>query len=369
MTFRRNKSLPLLLVALCGVFGLFLAWMPAFAGSQDGTKTPRRAESLKLQDEFDYIGTPIQKLVQNGRTSYYFDVNPEGAHPVVYLGGGNTSLEAFQLTEFTRTMRDELGVREISVERNGLGASQLDTSLGYTDYNNEVFGVLDHLGVDRFSIVAISGGGPYAAHLAAAAGDRVISMHLAVASASALPNRTPPNCTPAGFEALDASNLYWKTHPMEWWGVSADAEVQKVPGWQETAYLDGVRAFFMGGQLDDVTALSMARRLQCGPDGVVDPSQITAPTYLYWGGSDTTVPVTQMEKWEEALPNDVRSTVYPGEGHTVQYRHWDQILTDIAGYSDYTVLCVNGDTKLVSNARAPSVIARGATLGLCAWVN
>jgi hypothetical protein len=33
-----------------------------------------------------------------------------------------------------------------------------------------------------------------------------------------------------------------------------------------------------------------------------------------------------MARWEAALPHVAKATVYPNEGHTVQYRHWDQTL-------------------------------------------
>lgn len=65
----------------------------------------------------------------------------------------------------------------------------------------------------------------------------------------------------------------------------------------------------------------------------------------------------------------MKATVYPDEGHTVQYRHWDQILADMAGYGDYTVACVNRKTKLLANKQVNRAISRGATLGMCAWAN
>lgn len=77
-----------------------------------------------------------------------------------------------------------------------------------------------------------------------------------------------------------------------------------------------------------------------------------SPTYLYWGGADTTVPTSVMQKWQAAQPKIKRATVYPGECHPVQYRHWD---------------CTNGQTKLVPNDRADEDVGHGATLGLCAW--
>jgi len=52
---------------------------------------------------------------------------------------------------------------------------------------------------------------------------------------------------------------------------------------------------------------------------------------------------------------------------TVQYRHWHQTLADIAGFGDHTVICHRDRTRLVPEARAQLLLARGATLGLCAW--
>jgi non-heme chloroperoxidase len=159
------------------------------------------------------------------------------------------------------------------------------------------------------------------------------------------------------------------THnPKIWWAVAPDSPVHAVPGWQAEAYLDAARSFFVGGQLGAPDALTHEQRLPCGPDAVVDPNDITAPTYLYWGAVDPLVPPSVMQIWQAALgANVVRATVYPGEGHTVQYRHWDQTLADIAGFGDHTVICSHGRTRLVPERRAQRLIARGAPLGLCAW--
>jgi pimeloyl-ACP methyl ester carboxylesterase len=323
-----------------------------------------KPKPITLQTEFDNIGSEVQSLTQGGRTTYYIDEGQPGQRAVVFIGGQGTSLEAFELTEFARTSREKLGLRVISVERNGFGESALDLNLGYADYTAEVLAVLDHLGIDRFVTVAISGGGAYAAHLAATVPDRVISLHAAAATDSTLPNRTPRNCTPT-FQQRNQANLFWYENPKAWWGVPGSPALA-VPGWQATAYLDAVRSFYLGGGPVDPSPLSHEGELPCLPNAIVDSAQITSPTYLYWGGADTTVPVSVMGRWQ-ALPNVVKATVYPGEGHSVQYRHWDQILVDMAGYGDQTVVCKNGKTTTVPNGQADKVIAGGATLGLCAW--
>jgi non-heme chloroperoxidase len=356
----------LLLTALTATIALAGAGDAAAGG--DGHRH-RSAASIDLQERFDHIGAQVHSLATRpGRTSYYIDEGRPGWTPVVFIGGAGTSLEAFQLTEFARSSREELRVRVISVERNGFGESALDTSLGYADYNAEIFAVLDHLGIDRFAIMAISGGGAYAAQLAAAAGSRVRSLHIAAAVASTLPGRTVPRACTRTVEELNAANIAFTHFPKVWWGVAPDSPVHAVPGWQAEAYLDAARSFFVGGQLGAPDALTHEQRLPCGPDAVVDPARITAPAYLYWGELDTSVPPSVMTVWQAALGSKVaRATIYPGEGHTVQYRHWDQTLADIAGFGDHTVVCTRGRTRLVPERSAARLLARGASLGLCAW--
>jgi len=191
--------------------------VPAVAAAQPGSHQ-RDPSSIELQNEFDHIGAEVHSLAHDGRTSYYIDEGRPGQRAVVFIGGQGTSLQAFQLTEFARSSREELGLRVISVERNGFGEAELDLDLDYPDYIDEVLAVLDHLGVDRFAILGISGGGAYAAHLAAAVPDRVISPHAAAATSSTLPTRAPRNCTPT-FEQRNASNAFWYANPKIWWGV------------------------------------------------------------------------------------------------------------------------------------------------------
>ncbi|WP_185984532.1 alpha/beta fold hydrolase [Aureimonas mangrovi] len=315
--------------------------------------------TIDLQEEFDPIGSEVHSLERDGRTSYYIDEGT-GERAVVFIGGMGTSLEAFQLTEFARTSREALGLRFVSVERNGFGESEFDPELGYSDYNAEVLAVLDELGIEDFSILAISGGGAYAAQLAAEVPERVTGLHAAAAVSSTLESRSEPECS-MSMEERNEDNLRWTRAPKDWWGVPG-SPVLAVPGWQTRAYADATRSFYVGGHMGDPAALSHEQALPCADDAVVDLSDAPFPTFLYWGEEDSSVPVPVMEEWQAAVPNVEKATVYPGEGHTVQYRHWDQILVDLAGLSDNTVICRDGETVLVPNEEAGD-----APLGLCAW--
>lgn len=350
-----NIPLKLTVIAATSMIG-------TMALSEDGKTPPKKeATQIELTSGFDHIGAEVHSIDLNGRTAYFIDDGAADGLPVVFLGGQGTSLAAFQLTEFNRSTRLALGLRMISVERNGFGESPLDPNRGYLDYANEVLAVLDHLNVDKFAIVAISGGGAYAAHLAATAPERVLSLHATAASSSTLPTRSERDCS-ASIEDMKENAIAYTHNPKDWWGVPG-SPVLIIPGWQTQAYADATRSFYVNGQMGDPTALAVENMLPCSEDAVADTSKITAPVYLYWGGEDKTVPVAAMEQWQEALGNVVRATVYEGQGHTVQYRHWDQVLTDIAGFGDHTVVCQEGQTHLVPNDE----VAADTFLGNCAW--
>jgi non-heme chloroperoxidase len=320
------------------------------------------AADIVLQSGFDHIGAEVHMLEHDGRELVYIDEGEEDWRPVVFIGGLGTSLAAFQLTEFARSSRETLGLRMISVERNGFGASVFDPTHGYAGYTEDVLAVLEDLDVEEFAILAISGGGAFAAHLAAAVPDRVTSLHAAAAVAWTLPTRSEIDCT-RSLEEWNEANERWTHNPMDWWGVPG-SPVLVVPGWQSAAYADATRAFYLGGQLGDPSALSREFTQRCDEDAVVDASRISAPVYLYWGDEDTSVPLSVMEEWREAVPEVRKARVFEGAGHTVQYEHWVQIMADMAGYDDHTVVCLDGETRLV-----PEDEAADLPRDLCAWHN
>ena len=54
--------------------------------------------------------------------------------------------------------------------------------------------------------------------------------------------------------------------------------------------------------------------------------------------------------------------------HDVQYRHYDQILLDVAGYGDCLVIAWKGKTRVIPESHWQWYKAHGATLGIQAWV-
>ena len=214
----------------------------------------------------------------------FVDTGEDGWRPVVFFGGLGTDVGAFYETEFAREFRERLCLRVISVERNGFGMTPFDPSRGYADAVDDVVSVLENLRVRRFAVVAISGGAQYAAALAARAPHRVLSLHLAAAAAG-------PLAASCGTVAV----LY--AQPAQ---LAADPALAHE--W-----------------------------LLLTSEPLPDLSGLYAPAYLYWGYDDDVVPLEHVRAWRRILPRVAALRGYRGEGHDVHYRHWKQILLDVAG--------------------------------------
>jgi pimeloyl-ACP methyl ester carboxylesterase len=317
-----------------------------------------------LPESFDYMGPTVETLtVPHGRTVAYVDTGPADGTPVLFFGGTGTSAAVVGLTDFLRSMREALGIRLISVGRAGFG--QTDPAEGWTfaDHAEDAAAVLDALGVDEVSLIAISGGGPYSAAFAAAYPERIRSIHLA--AATALVTRSALCDDPAKMQATFDD---YAAHPLKWWAFPDDSPTHDIPGFGTAAADDGARTFGVAGQKGSGAAEVAEYRRYCDLE-LPDVSAVQAPVYIYQGLKDTTVKPEHADRWQSVYPNVVRRRDYPDGGHDVQYRHWDQILVDMAGFGDRLVICRDGGSELLPEAEAEAALAAGATLGVCAWAS
>lgn len=327
-----------------------------------------KAQDIDLPERFDPLGPDVRTMeLANGKTVGYLDVGPKDGPAVVFIGGAGTSVYIFAVTEFMRSLREQLGLRIVAVERDGFGLTDFTPDWTYDAYAGEVEKVLAALDVDTFALAAISGGGPYAAAVAASMPERVRSIHLMAALTEFDPTRpdSMSRCTEPLEERTQALATY-AAQPDAWWDLGANAPTDHIPGWHTQAANDGARAFSMNGVGADTRGLIAEYERFCRLK-LADLSEVRAPAFLYQGSEDTAVRPLHADIWQQRLPNVVKRRDYPGEGHTVQYRHWDQVLIDIAGMDDGIVACEDDRSVLVPEAEIEARMAGGASLGICAW--
>ena len=341
--------------------------------------------TIKVQNDFDYTGPPVQNIGVNGRTVYYIDEGPKTGIPVLLIWGGGTSIRGLRLTDHLRTLRHQLGIRIISVEQNGMGESQLDTSLDLDDYVDEILAVLDYLNVDKFSVFAASIGGPPTGYLVSRVGDRIRSLHLA--SAYQRPTDINNNtildsvnffCTQTLPDLNDLTRFFAFT-PKSWWNIGPDVP-NSVPGFADASYEEGLYNFLVNGQglLDPSDPNSAGKNLthqvlkHCpGIDGL-DLTDLKSPMFIYHGDADGTVSPDHVPVAELFYSNasSVIKRIYPGEGHDSSRLHFDQVLTDIKFINgDRTVVCNRNINKsfIQKDSKAMMTLNSGGTLGICGW--
>jgi pimeloyl-ACP methyl ester carboxylesterase len=122
---------------------------------------PRTAPDRLDQPSFIDLG---------GRRIAYAAFGAPDGRPVLALHG--TPGSRFKYASVDRRAA-EAGLRLISVDRWGYGASDVPAAPSLSQFADDMMRVTDRLGIGRFSVIAISGGAPYAAAVAALAPDRV----------------------------------------------------------------------------------------------------------------------------------------------------------------------------------------------------
>jgi non-heme chloroperoxidase len=307
------------------------------ACSDSNDHLPKKNISYQQYYEPVESSIEIRSLESSDQTTlYYIDEGDPQGIPVLLVTGSGTSVTAALLTTHLNTLRDQLSIRLISVQRNGFGQSMYQEGWGYQDYVNDVETVLEALNIDEFHISAISGGGPYTGFLAESLGDRLLSLHLAatitgnnsINGQSTLSGTLGTVCAIAGTEtpvekikgllsgfALNSSE--------QWWGFAENNPMLAVEGFEAAAAVDWEYTFLSRTTDEALTAVA-SELLRFCTIPIPDLSNVIAPVFIYHGDEDTSASLNNVDVWAKSLVNaySTKIRLYPGEGHWVQYTPW-----------------------------------------------
>jgi len=243
-----------------------------------------------------------------------------------------------------REAADDLGLRVLAPDRPGIGLSPF-RHYAIADYPRLVRGFADALGLGRFAVTGVSGGGKYACACAWALPDRVTRVALVSSTCSFdLPGAR------ATWDAEDR-RLYRSADRAPWLARlflakvardlrrnpdalfatvertvgAADKEVLALPGFREALGRDMAEAFRQGGRgpAHDLT-------LEARPWGVA-LERIEVPIEIWHGEDDRVVSPEQYRILARTLPL-VTEHLVPGEGHFSLFaRHARAILQSVVG--------------------------------------
>jgi pimeloyl-ACP methyl ester carboxylesterase len=286
-------------------------------------------------------GVADQRLrLPDGRTMGYRIYGDPGGLPVLFLHGTPGSRLKFSIADTAgRTLRLAI----VAPDRWGYGLTDVPPAPTLPTFAEDMGVLMRHLGHARFAVGGISGGGPYAAAVAAVLNAKVTAL--------ALVSPVGPIADAGLGPSLPLLHRFCFTVlPERPWAVSAAMRAFR---WSLA------HAPRLAGQLTTWRAARTDKRLIARPDisqrilgsfreGLrpgtagpntdlaifsrpwqVDLAAITAPTRLWIGSADSNVPLAAARALADQIAHCV-VTELPGEGHLWVSVHHADVLTWVA---------------------------------------
>ncbi|MGO1053300.1 alpha/beta fold hydrolase [Crossiella sp. CA198] len=276
----------------------------------------------------------------DGRRLGYYEFGDPAGLPCVYSPGWPASgLLGGVYDETARAA----GVRWLSVDKPGCGASDFDPRRSLARYAADLACLADHLGLARFAAVGESGGGPHALAMAHALPDRLTSTILLAAIGPGHESQVRQGMRGGNrWLFLLAQHAPWLLR-LQLGGLSRlvrdpagarrfEQSMLRRASPADRAALHGVDTGWLAGAAagalrDGGRAAAQELVMIARPWGFA-LSEITAPVLAWHGDQDTNVPLPVARRLADTLP-DCTLRVIQGQAHGVGLVVRDEVMAAI----------------------------------------
>lgn len=286
------------------------------------------------------VGDRTMEL-SDGRRLGYAEFGDHAGAPVMYFHGWpGARVEGLLGDDAARAS----GVRLVSIDRPGMGLSTFQSNRELLDWPDDVIEIAGSLGLTRFAVLGISGGGPYAAACAWKLPDRLTSAGIV---SSLAPFDIPGAVASMGRRNRLAFELVQRLSVLRRilmarvaWSVSRRPERALESGVTAAAdvkYLDrsnvrsvleqSLREAFRGGSRGPAWEMGLYTRPWGFP-----LEEIRVPVHLWHGEEDVNAPISMGRYLATSIPG-CRATFYPGEAHLHFVDRLAEILAVLSGRS------------------------------------
>jgi pimeloyl-ACP methyl ester carboxylesterase len=266
------------------------------------TRAPFRVRLQVIRASSPAVSPILEGTIElhDGRRLSYSAAGPPRGYPIAYLHGAIGS-PRWWTAELEATITG-LGIRYVVVNRPGFGGSDGVPGRTVAAHARDVEAIADALGWNRFSVIGVSAGAPYALACAWALGDRI--------AATAMVSPLPP---PAATLRRGRLRLRYRVP------LAAFA----TPG--------------IGPLLAGATLRTMRLRRVTPPRSMIedylvccrpwgfDPAEVRGPVSLWHARHDRLVPPSHVRRLAAALPA-AALRLEPRGGHFFFRRHVAEIL-------------------------------------------
>jgi pimeloyl-ACP methyl ester carboxylesterase len=281
--------------------------------------------------------------LDDGRELAFAEFGAAGGVPVFAFHGTPGSHRMFALLD------DEarrLGIRVIAPDRPGYGHSEFYEARQLTDWPNDVAAMAAYLGLDRFGLLGVSGGGPHAAVCAHAFGARLLGAAIVCGIAEILTPEDAKGMMPVNRLFVRLARRSQRA-PVPIFAAMvagmrraperlADGMMRGLPACDQRilAREDVRRTFvdeFRRASRSTARAAAQDFALSVHPWGF-DLADITIPVDVYCGELDVNVPVEHGRRQAARIPG-ARLHHFPDEAHLLVFDHLEEILRSSARMS------------------------------------
>ena len=276
----------------------------------------------------------------DGRKLAYAEFGKPDGSPVLYFHAAPSSrLEPLSIGD---EVFRQLGLRVICPDRPGIGQSDFQPQRGFSDWPKDVEFLADAIGLKKFSVLGVSGGGGYAAVCAAKIPERLCKVVIA-----------------SGAWRIDSEALRNIGFPMNLqWQLAAHAPIllplmlrmmiklmSKSPSGRSEQVLAPPNSILPAADyvvmaqpdriaINQQTLSEVMRQGSKGPvwdmrlyvrEWDFDLAEIQTPLTMFQGVQDRNVPMELVQRMVKSLPR-TKLITYPEDGHISTYiNHFDEI--------------------------------------------
>jgi pimeloyl-ACP methyl ester carboxylesterase len=280
---------------------------------------------------------PQSFRLPDGRNLAYAEYGVSGGNPVFYFhGGAGSRLEPAMLGG---EELEKAGIRLIACDRPGMGGSDFQPGRGFRHWPADIVALAGSLGLVKFGVFGVSGGGGYVSACARLIPDRL--------SAAVIASGAGRMDSPEARASLSImGRLMWglAARSVRLTGLLLNLTKPNVRGdvakirqrMMRTLPPEEAVIFEKPGRLEAFIA-SAEESMRQGVHGIAWDSHLCArpwdfrleeicfPVRLLHGEADLNVPVAVARKIAAAIPG-CQATFYPGEGHfSTVMNHLDEV--------------------------------------------
>ena len=228
--------------------------------------------------------------------------------------------------------------RLIIVERPGFGRSDFQSGRRLLDWPQDIAELADHLRIERFSVVGVSGGGPHALACGVTLSDRIrrVGVVSGVGPLEAS-GATDGMARQRKAGALVARRLAPLLRPIFWAIRNPARNPERFIQRFSAGFSSSDRALLEDPAIRALRARSYVEATRQGVRGFAyevalltrpwgfQLSDVACEVLLWHGDQDASTPMSMALHVARSLPR-CRAHYFDGEGHFVAARHWDEIV-------------------------------------------